>query len=100
LPGARSGENYILDDVSFDSFDPDLGLLEAKGDYGFTFDSNGGMQSWAQGAFDDLVDQAGRQTRVAGDTPVTWEVGTPELAERLREAFDDLGMDIIVVDRP
>ncbi|MGR3443749.1 MAG: two-partner secretion domain-containing protein [Thalassococcus profundi] len=94
IPGAISGQTYFVGNVRFDSFDPSIGLLEAKADYSFMFEASGALKSWAQSSYSDMLDQAARQLSVAGNTPVVWYVQTPALRAQLSQDFNRLGLNI------
>ena len=94
IPGAISGQTYFVGNVRFDSFDPSIGLLEAKADYSFMFEASGALKSWAQSSYSDMLDQAARQLSVAGNSPVVWYVQTPALRAQLSQDFNRLGLNI------
>ena len=62
---------------------------------------DGTPKYWYQnsGGFEELMDQAGRQSKAARDLgyPVAWHVADPRVAEFLREAFEGEGWNNITV---
>jgi hypothetical protein len=78
--GAQPGKAFRVDgpDVDFDAVQDGV-LIDAKGRYDQLLD-----KSFTPMVEDKLVQQAARQVRAAGATPVQWRFAEPEAARRVR----------------
>ena len=95
ISGRSPGEVYILDGVKFDGF-TDGTLLDAKGPGYANFVRDGEFRGWFEGAT-DLVEQAERQTRVAGNLPITWHVAEDLAVPAIRRLLESNGFGAIKV---
>lgn len=87
-----SGQAYIVNGVKFDGVASDGTLLDAKGPgYGRFVLPNGEFAPWFNGA-QDLIDQAERQIRVAGGSPIQWSVAEPSAARAMQTLLSDAGI--------
>jgi len=96
ITGRSVVESYVVKGVKFDGFKNGI-LLEAKGPGYASFVRNGEFRNWFKGA-ENMVDQARRQVRVAGGTPIHWHVAEENAAKAIRELLRDneiTGIDII-----
>jgi hypothetical protein len=73
--------------VDFDGF-ANGEFLEAKGNFKWALDGNGGFKPFTPIA-DDFVNQARRQVAAAGDTPVRWIFEQQEVADAAQRLFAD-----------
>ncbi|TSC21545.1 hypothetical protein FOF48_34325 [Corallococcus sp. Z5C101001] len=102
VTGAPEGSAYRLQEgdtvVDFDGFDPvENVLLEAKGPgYEKFLKADMTMKDFYRG-FGRMLDQARRQSRLANDTRIRWNVAEKRFADFLREAFQNEGLSIEVV---
>ena len=92
VTGQPAWRVYMIDEVEFDGFNGKE-LLEAKGpNYKNFFEKDGTPQSWyvASGEFTELVEQAGKQSRIAERLrlPLIWHVADAEVAKILRKIFE------------
>ncbi len=93
----RVGEAFVVGGVKFDGFIDGV-LLEVKGPGYANFVKNGEFANWFQGA-EELVEQARRQLRAAGGTPIRWHFAEESAAEATRSLFNRwriAGIDIVV----
>ncbi|HMP80760.1 MAG TPA: Tox-REase-5 domain-containing protein, partial [Pirellulaceae bacterium] len=84
----RSGQSYFVDGVKFDGVIDEV-LIEVKGP-GYSWAvRNGRFRTDIdyRGA-NQLVDQAVRQTRVAGGNPIRWHVAEADTAQAIRNLFE------------
>jgi hypothetical protein len=91
ITGRPASQVYVIDDVEFDGFSNGV-LLEAKGpNYDSFFSADGRPMPWYQqsGKFQELIDQALSQSRVAGrlGLPLHWHVADAEVATFLSRIF-------------
>ncbi|MFL5359223.1 Tox-REase-5 domain-containing protein [Archangium sp.] len=92
---------YMVGILEFDGFNG-LELLEAKGPgYLEFFNPDGTPKYWyvKSGKFNQMMDQAGRQSRAARDLgyPVAWHVSDAKVAEFLRKKFKTEKLNNITV---
>lgn len=82
----------------FDGYDPKTGtLIEAKArEYEKWFDENHEPR-WKYEGLDGLLEQAGRQFRVAGGLRLRWHVAEPRMVAVLRKHFDVVGLQAVEV---
>ncbi|MBN8229967.1 restriction endonuclease fold toxin 5 domain-containing protein [Corallococcus macrosporus] len=105
VTGAPKGSAYRVkrgdEEVDFDGFDPEEDvLLDAKGPgYEKFLDEGSGFKKYFEGEA-GLREQARRQLRVAGDTPVRWLVAEERFATALKKLFERNSIDIEVVLLP
>nr|WP_242593964.1 restriction endonuclease fold toxin 5 domain-containing protein [Corallococcus exiguus] len=105
VTGAPKGSAYRVkrgeEEVDFDGYDLDESvLLDAKGPgYEKFLDEGPGFKRYFEGG-KGLREQARRQLRVAGDTPVRWLVAEERFARVLKRLFERESIDIEVVLRP
>ncbi|RKH57052.1 hypothetical protein D7W81_32230 [Corallococcus aberystwythensis] len=101
VTGAPKGTSYRVkrgdDEVDFDGYDPEEPvLLEAKGlGYEKFFGKDLSAKEFFEGAT-PLVEQARRQFKVAGGTPVRWVVAEEKFAAALRVLFKRQGVKVEV----
>ena len=95
VTGAPRGSVYRVENVDFDGVEDGV-LIEAKGPGLKGFVKEGSFREWFRGA-DRFTDQALRQKRVAGDTPIRWDVAEPEVFEALQDMFFEEGIVGITV---
>ncbi|ATB39151.1 hypothetical protein CYFUS_004592 [Cystobacter fuscus] len=84
--------------VNYDGYDPKTGtLLEAKArEYQKWFNEELNPRFKYEG-LEGMIDQAGRQLRLAGGLPVRWHVAEPRMVAVLRKHFDARGLHAIEV---
>nr|WP_302052861.1 Tox-REase-5 domain-containing protein [Corallococcus exiguus] len=105
VTGAPKGSAYRVkkgnEEVDFDGYDLDESvLLDAKGPgYEKFLDEGPGFKRYFEGE-QGLREQARRQLRVAGDTPVRWLVAEERFARVLKRMFERETIGIEVVLRP
>ncbi|ATB31449.1 Tox-REase-5 domain-containing protein [Melittangium boletus] len=92
---------YMVDGVEFDGFSG-TELLEAKGPgYCSFFNADGTPKYWYKnsGKFNEMLEQAGRQSKVAGrlGLPLTWHVADAKVVDFLRRFFGNEGLNNIDV---
>ncbi|RKI37335.1 hypothetical protein D7Y27_25855 [Corallococcus sp. AB004] len=105
VTGAPKGTAYRVkkgnEEVDFDGYDLDESvLLDAKGPgYEKFLDEAPGFKAYFKGD-KGLLQQARRQLRLAGDTPVRWIVAEERFATMLKNMFTQEFIEIEVVLRP
>ena len=95
--GHHHGEAFVVGGVKFDGFIDGV-LLEVKGPGYANFVKNGEFARWFRGA-GQLVEQAERQLRAAGGTPIRWHFAEESAAEATRSLFlreRIFGIEIVV----
>jgi hypothetical protein len=95
VTGRPPGEIFLVDGVKFDGFRDGV-LFDAKGPGYASFVKDGRFRRWFAGA-GELVDQAGRQVRVAGGVPIVWHVAEPQAARAIRRLLAANGLSGIRV---
>jgi hypothetical protein len=101
VTGQPAWRIYLVDEVEFDGF-TGKELLEAKGP-GYTsfLEKDGTLKPWYKNSesFEELLDQAWRQSKIAErfQVPVIWHVAEAEFANALREIFKNQGWGNITV---
>jgi hypothetical protein len=74
--------------VDFDAFQ-DGALIDAKGRYDQLLD-----KPFTRMVEEKLVEQAGREVRAAGATPVQWRFAEPDAARRVEELLEGPSIDV------
>jgi hypothetical protein len=99
VTGAPPGRVYKVGDVKFDGYRNGT-LIEAKGP-GLEWPiKNGEFIPKFKGA-EGMIDQAQRQLRAAGGTPIRWEIAEAKTADAIRTLFRKNGISgIDVVHTP
>jgi hypothetical protein len=99
ITGAPSGRVYDVNGVKFDGYRNGT-LLDAKGP-GYEWAVKNGQFIRKYKGAESLLDQAQRQLRAAGGTPIRWEVAEAKTAEAIRNMFRRNGITgIDVVHTP
>lgn len=94
----QTGAAYKVNGVKFDGYANGT-LQEAKGPGYAKFVKNGEFRGWFRGA-DALAEQAQRQVRAAGGTPITWSVAEEPVVTALNNLFsarDVSGINVVYV---
>jgi hypothetical protein len=99
ITGAPPGRVYDVNGVKFDGFRNGT-LLDAKGP-GYEWAVRNGQFIRRYNGAQSLLEQAQRQLRAAGGTPIRWEVAEARTAEAIRNMFRRNGITgIDVVHTP
>ena len=93
-----SAASYYVNGVKFDGYDSVTGLRDAKGEGYAQWVVNGDFKVYFKGS-DELLEQAFRQVRAAGDIPITWYIAEESAAKAIRNLLSVSNLDkrIIVV---
>lgn len=101
ITGTLPDVGYIVNGVKFDGFRTGV-LLDAKG-YGYAkFVKDGKFVGWFSNGAKGLVDQARRQVKAAGGTPIQWHFAEESAADATRTLLKNnsvQGIDVIYTAR-
>ena len=85
ITGVAGDMSYVVNGVRFDGYKAGR-LLEAKGPGYAKFIKNGEYAGWFRGK-NALLNQANRQTKAAGKTPIEWHFAEEAAANATRNLF-------------